>query len=257
MKMDPILVADALSVSLGGTPVLHEVSVGFDKACWTAIVGPNGAGKSTLLRTLAGLQAPSRGSVTLQGRPLAAFAPRQRALAMAWLAQNADSAPELSAIDVVRLGRLPHHGVFGTVTARDEQAVREAMQRCECEAFAARSLTTLSGGERQRVLLARALAVDAPVLLLDEPTTHLDPPHQTALVRLMRTEARRGRCVASVLHDLTLALGADVLLVMARGRIVARGAPADATVQRALAAVFDDAIRIVEIDGALAAIHRL
>jgi iron complex transport system ATP-binding protein len=126
--------------------------------------------------------------------------------------------------------------------------VQRAMQRCECTAFAARRLTTLSGGERQRVLLARALAVRARVLLLDEPTTHLDPPHQSALVRLMREEARQGAAVVSVLHDLTLALAADHLVVLAQGRLAAEGAPGDPAVHAALEQVFDHALHIGPVD---------
>jgi iron complex transport system ATP-binding protein len=235
-----------LRVRLGGTDVLQGVSIALGAGRWTAIVGPNGAGKSTLLRTLAGLQ-PAQGLVTLQGRPLHAIAHRERAGLLSWLAQQAETAAELDALDVVRLGRLPRHGLLWQPTAADEAEVQRAMQRCECTAFADRRLATLSGGERQRVLLARALAVRAPVLLLDEPTTHLDPPHQSALVQLMREEARAGASVVSVLHDLTLALAADRLVVMARGRLVAEGPPADIAVRAALESVFDHALHIVQV----------
>jgi iron complex transport system ATP-binding protein len=239
------LAGRGLHVRLGGTEVLHGISITLPAGRWTAIVGPNGAGKSTLLRTLAGLQ-PAQGMVTLQGRPLQAIAHRQRAGLLSWLAQQGETAAELDAIDVVRLGRLPRHGLLGQPTSEDEAEVQRAMQRCECTAFADRRLATLSGGERQRVLLARALAVRAPVLLLDEPTTHLDPPHQSALVQLMREEARAGATVVSVLHDLTLALAADRLVVMAQGRVVAEGPPADPAVRGALESVFDHALHIVQ-----------
>lgn len=235
-----------LRVRLGGTDVLQGVSIALGAGRWTAIVGPNGAGKSTLLRTLAGLQ-PAQGLVTLQGRPLHAIAHRERAGLLSWLAQQPETAAELDALDVVRLGRLPRHGLLGQPTAEDEAEVQRAMLRCECTAFADRRLATLSGGERQRVLLARALAVRAPVLLLDEPTTHLDPPHQSALVQLMREEARAGATVVSVLHDLTLALAADRLVVMARGRLVAEGPPGDTAVRAALESVFDHALHIVQV----------
>jgi len=236
----------ALRVRLGSTEVLQDVSLALHAGCWTAIVGPNGAGKSTLLRTLAGLQ-PAQGTVTLLGRPLSAIGHRERARLLSWLAQQAETAAELDGLDVVRLGRLPRHGLLGQPTAEDEAQVQRAMQRCECTGFASRRLATLSGGERQRVLLARALAVRAPVLLLDEPTTHLDPPHQSALVQLMREEAQAGTAVVSVLHDLTLALAADHLVVIARGRLVAEGAPGDATVRAALESVFDHALHIVQV----------
>jgi iron complex transport system ATP-binding protein len=235
-----------LRVRLGGTEVLRGVSIALPTARWTAIVGPNGAGKSTLLRTLAGLQ-PAQGAVSLRGRELHAIPHRERASLLSWLAQQGETAAELDALDVVRLGRLPRYGMLGQPTADDEAEVHRAMQRCECTAFAHRRLATLSGGERQRVLLARALAVRAPVLLLDEPTTHLDPPHQSALVHLMREEASAGAAVVSVLHDLTLALAADRLVVIAHGRLVAEGMPADATVRGALEAVFDHALHIVQV----------
>lgn len=260
MIPEAALSADGLGVRLGTTQVLDGVSLRFAPACWTAVVGPNGAGKSTLLRALAGLQSAD-GEVWVQDRPLRQLSPRERAIRLAWLAQQGDPTAELDAIDIVRLGRLPRHGLLGQATVDDEAAVLHAMQRCECSAFAQRRLATLSGGERQRVLLARALAVQAPVLLLDEPTTHLDPPHQAALVRLMREEARHGAAVVSVLHDLTLALAADRMLVLAHGRVVAEGMPGDRSVHAALVEVFEHALHIVPVatpDGTMwAALPRL
>lgn len=255
--MNAALEGEALVVRLGGAVVLDRVSVALPAACWTAIVGPNGAGKSTLLRTLAGLQAAESGRVRLLGQAIGQMAARERGRSLAWLGQQAEAAAELNARDVVRLGRLPHHGLFGVPDAADEQAVADAMRRCECEAYAGRMLATLSGGERQRVLLARVLAVGAPVMVLDEPTTHLDPPHQVAVSRLMREEARRGRCVAAVLHDLTLALAADRVVVIAGGKVVVQGGPGEGRVQQAVVEVFDAAIDIVEAAGRLAAISRV
>ncbi|NRF70466.1 ABC transporter ATP-binding protein [Aquincola sp. S2] len=240
------LSARSLGVRLGAASVLHDVSLDIAPARWTAIVGPNGAGKSTLLRALAGLL-PATGERLLHGRPVMSLPARERARCLAWLAQQGEAPSELSAIDIVRLGRLPRHGLLGQPDADDEAEVQRAMQRCECEAFAGRRLATLSGGERQRVLLARALAVRAPILLLDEPTTHLDPPHQAALVRLMREEAAAGAAVVSVLHELTLALAADWLVVLARGRLVAQGPAEAASVRDALSEVFDHALQIQRV----------
>ena len=210
---------------------------------WTAVVGPNGAGKSTLLRAMAGLLPLERGGVRLEGRTLAEWSARERGRRIAWMAQSADTAADLCARDVVMLGRIPHLGLVGAPTAQDEAAVEAAMRTTECDAFAFRRLSELSGGERQRVLLARALAVQAPVLLLDEPTAHLDPPHQVALARLCRALAR-SQVVVSVLHDLNLALQANRLLVLRDGRSVAHGACDDPTIHRALEAVFAGALRV-------------
>ena len=241
--------ARGLTLALGGRRAVDGVSLDLQAGSWTAIVGPNGAGKSTLLSLLAGLRAPDAGSVTLAGRAIDAWPPRERARRLAWLSQQGEADGDLAARDVVRLGRLPHHGLFGAVTADDERAVDAALAETEADACAQRRLSALSGGERQRVLLARALAVEAEVLLLDEPTTHLDAPHQRALVRSLVARARRGAAVAAVLHDLNLALAADRIVVLAQGRVRADGSPAEAAVRSALVEVFDRAIAIEPVHG--------
>ncbi len=238
--------ANAISVMLGSTPALRHVTLAAP-AGWTAIVGPNGAGKSTLLRALAGLQPVDSGDVQLGGRALATIPARVRAQQIAWLAQQGGASGELTVREVVHLGRLPALGLFGAPGPDDEARVDRAMREAECSAWQQRRLHELSGGERQRVLVARALAVDAPWLLLDEPTTHLDPPHQVAMVRLMRRQAAAGKGVLSVLHDLTLALQADTLVVMAAGQIVAQGRSDDPQLQAALVAVFERAVRIERV----------
>jgi iron complex transport system ATP-binding protein len=249
-RPDPALEGHDLGAVLGGREVLRGVSLALRPGDFTAIVGPNGAGKSTLLRRLAGLL-DGAGEVRLQGRALGDWSARERAARLAWLAQQGEAAPALAVREVVRLGRLPRLGLLGAAGPEDEAAVEVAMRRCECADWAERPLSTLSGGERQRVLLARALAVQAPVWLLDEPTTHLDPPHQAALVRLMQEEAGCGVAVAAVLHDLNLALAADRLVVMAAGRVVADGSPADTAVQHALVDVFEHMLEIVTLPPAL------
>jgi iron complex transport system ATP-binding protein len=184
---------------------------------------------------------------------LNAWSAQERARQLAWLSQQGEAEGDIGVRDVVRLGRLPRHGLLGAPDATDEAAVDAAMAETACGAFAGRRLSALSGGERQRVLLARVLAVGAPVLLLDEPTTHLDAPHQRALCRSLRQRARAGATVVSVMHDLTLALGADRLLVMQAGRLAADGAPADTRLHAALAAAFDHAFSIAAVPGADAA----
>ena len=236
------LSADGLRVSLAGTKVLHGVTVQFS-AGWTAIVGPNGAGKSTLLRALAGLLAPDAGSIHLDGRELNEWSARQRGQRIAWLAQQGHTSGELTVRDVVRLGRLPHRGLFAAATPEDEAIVDDALQACECTAWQHRRLDALSGGERQRALLARALAVRATILLLDEPTTHLDPPHQVAMVRLFKRLAPT-HSVVTVLHDLPLALQADRVMLMDGGRVVDHGAHDEPRIHAALARVFQNALRV-------------
>jgi len=240
--MSATLQAVDLEVALGGRNVLHGVSLDLQPG-WTAIVGPNGAGKSTLLRALAGLLPARAGQLWLQGRPLHDWSATQRARRIAWMAQQGPFGAELTVQELVDLGRLPHLGLFGTPGPEDRAAVEQAMRSTACSAWAARRMKQLSGGERQRCLLARALAVGAPVLLLDEPTTHLDPPHQVAVVRLLRKLAAQ-TTVVSVLHDLPLALQADRLVVMCDGQVVATGAHDDPSLHAALGRVFEHALRI-------------
>lgn len=246
------LAARDLVVERGGRRVVDGVSLTLAAGEWLAVVGPNGAGKSSLLAALAGLLPLAGGTVELAGRPLAAWSARERAVRLAWLAQQGEAEGEIPALEVVRLGRLPRQGLLGAPDAGDEAAVRRALAETEATAFAARPLATLSGGERQRVLLARALAVEAPVLLLDEPTAHLDAPHQRAVLRVLRARAAAGGfAAAAVLHDLTQALAAPRVLVLQQGRVQACGASDDPALHRALEAVFDDAITVqpVAVDG--------
>ncbi len=237
-----MLIARGLGVRRAAHEVLTRVDAAFGTG-WTAVVGPNGAGKSTLLRVLAGLMPPAQGEVVLDGRRLDEWPDSERARRIAWLAQQGEAEGELTVREVVQLGRLPHLGLFGTPGPEDDRAVDAALDATECTPWQHRRLHALSGGERQRALLARALATEAPVLLLDEPTTHLDAPHQVALVKLLRRLAA-GRTIVSVMHDLPLALHADRVLVLKGGRVHAEGAHDDAALHQALVAAFEGAIRI-------------
>lgn len=242
-----MLRAQDLCVVRGERRVVDGVSLQLAAGEWLALVGPNGAGKSSLLAALAGLLPVERGQVLLQGQDLAGWPPRERAQRLAWLAQVAEAEGDIPVREVVRLGRLPRHGLLGAPDAADEAAVQAALQATDTQALADRRLSALSGGERQRVLLARALAVQAAVLLLDEPTTHLDLPHQALLLRHLRAAADAGTAVAAVLHDLNLALQADRVLVMERGRLLAEGRPGDAALHDALERVFGGSLRILPV----------
>ncbi|MDB6083754.1 MAG: transporter-related protein [Gammaproteobacteria bacterium] len=244
----PLLETDGLGCVRAGRVVLHDVSLAFRGGEWTAIVGPNGAGKSTLVTLLAGLLPATTGAVRLGARLVAEWPARERARRVTWLGQTASTDGDIAAREIARLGRLPHYGLLGTPTAADEAAVLAALEETEAAAFAHRRLNELSGGERQRVFLARAFAADAPVLLLDEPTIHLDAPHQRRLIRSLRDRARGGAAVLSVLHDLTLALAADRLVVLAGGTVRADGPPSEPGVRHALTAVFDHAFTIERLE---------
>jgi iron complex transport system ATP-binding protein len=215
---------------------------------WVTVVGPNGAGKSTLLRVLAGLL-PCDGQVHLQGRLLTAWPARARAAQLAWLGQAEGGSDDLRAWDVVMLGRLPHRPWLAPPAGADCAAVEQALHAAQVWDLRNRRLGELSGGERQRVLLARALAVQAPVLLLDEPLAHLDPPHQADWIALMRGQARQGALVVSVLHELSMALQADELLIVRAGRVAHHGPTACAATHRALQAAFDHRVSVRPVDG--------
>ena len=228
--------------------VLHGISLDIAAARWTSIVGPNGAGKSTLLKALAGVL-PHSGSVTLLGQPLHSLPHRERARQLAWLGQNETSADDLTVWDVAMLGRLPHQAWLAPPSAADHAAVERALRATQAWDWRGRALGQLSGGERQRVLLARALAVEAQVLLMDEPLANLDPPHQADWLDVVRALVAEGKTVVSVLHEITMALQANTLVVMAEGRVTHQGDCADLATHRALEDVFDGRIAVHPLQG--------
>ena len=242
------LSADIRAVRLSGQPVLHAMSLSLTAGRWTAIVGPNGAGKSTLLRTLAGLQSCD-GTISLQGRLLGEWPAKARARTLAWLGQGEAGADDLSAHDVVMLGRLPHQGWLAPASAADLLAVQQAMTQTHCWSWKERTLAQLSGGERQRVLLARALAVQAPIVLMDEPLAHLDPPHQADWLGTVRELVAQGVTVVSVLHELNMALQADDLVVMDQGQVRHHGAAQASASHAAMQAVFDHRLKFFNVEG--------
>ncbi|SHI67962.1 iron complex transport system ATP-binding protein [Roseomonas rosea] len=226
-----MITGEGLSLRRGGRALLRDVSVQLAAGEVLAVVGPNGAGKSTLLRLLCGDLRPDAGVVLAEGRALPAWRPLDLARRRAVMTQHANLAFPMSARAVVGLGRLPWHGHPGS--ARDEEAVREAMARAGVLPLAARAYATLSGGEQQRVQLARALAQldGAPrpaALLLDEPTASLDVAHRVALLRILRELAGEGLAVMVILHDLNeAAIGADRVLMLRDGAVAGQGSVAE------------------------------
>ena len=239
MNDKPMLVAQQLEVTLSGRTVLHDVSLSLPSGQLVALVGPNGAGKTTLLRALAGL-VPSTGGIEVGGDHLSSLSLRERAKRFGYLPQGHLVHWPLPAKDVVALGRYPHGATDpARLSPRDEQAVLRAMQVTNVVEFAERPVTELSGGERSRVALARVLAVEAPIVLADEPTASLDPRYQIDVMINLRSAADRGVLVVVVTHDLGLAARfADTVLVLSDGRLVAQGKPAQALSEQIMADVF-------------------
>jgi iron complex transport system ATP-binding protein len=237
--MTTLLAAQDISVALSGRAVLSDISFSLPAGNLVALVGPNGAGKTTLLRALAGL-VPSAGVVRIGGDVLSSLPLRERARRFAYLPQGHIVHWPLPARDVVALGRYPHGATDpARLAPKDEEAVLKAMKAADVLEFGARRVTELSGGERSRVALARVLAVEAPVILADEPTSSLDPRHQIDVMNTLRQAADNGVLVLVVTHDLGLAARfADTVLVLSSGRLVSQGAPLQALSEQTMADVF-------------------
>ena len=235
-------------VSLAEQEVLHGIDLSFVAGRWTSIVGPNGAGKSTLLKAMAGLLSVT-GRIFLFDQALMAMDRKQRAQQLSWLGQNETASDDLRVWDVVMLGRMPHQDWLAAPNAQDQAVVEMALRATQAWAWRERSLGQLSGGERQRVLLARAMAVQAQVMLMDEPLANLDPPHQVDWLEQVHCLTAQHTSVISVLHEVSMALHADDMVVMQSGRVVHQGACADAATHRAVETVFDNRIAIHSLDG--------
>jgi iron complex transport system ATP-binding protein len=242
-----VLRAETVSCRLGGRLVVDRVTLDVRAGEWLALVGPNGAGKSTLLAALAGVAPVCDGRIALDDLDLAHWPPRERARRIAWLAQAQPVEGELCVRDVVRLGRVPQRGLYEAFDDADDAVVARVLREMAIAPLAGHRIGALSGGERQRALIARALAVEAPTLLLDEPIAHLDAPHQRTLVRGLRARVAAGAAVVTVLHDLTLALLADRIALLVEGRLVVVGTPGDTALHAAIEQAFGHAFEILEL----------
>jgi len=221
-----LLEAEAVSFAVEAHRILLEVSLSSKRGEFVGLVGPNGAGKSTLIKCISGLLAQTEGSVSLDGRDLARMSPRQVAQVVAHLPQNTSVDFGFTSLEVVLMGRNPHLGPFQLEGAGDHDIARAGMAFTDTEGLANRIINTLSGGERQRVLIARALAQEPRLLLLDEPTADLDIRHQLQIMELVRTLVDGGLAALAAMHDLNLASNyCDRIYMMKAGKIVASGAP--------------------------------
>lgn len=234
------LKATGLWMDYGAEMILRDLDIEIQPAKFTAILGPNGCGKSTLLKAFSGLLKPARGQVTLDGKPIASLSSKALAREINILAQGAAPPEGLTLLDLVRQGRYPHRSLLGGWTAMDSAAVENALQLTSTRHLAHRQISELSGGQRQRAWIAMTLAQEGRILLLDEPTTYLDPAHQLEVLGLIRRlVAEKGATVVAVLHDLNQAAQfADHVIFLKDGARVTEGAPDQVICPKVLAEVF-------------------
>jgi iron complex transport system ATP-binding protein len=253
--MTEVKAAD-VRVSLGGKPVLHGVDLAVASGSWHAVLGPNGAGKSTLLRAVAGLL-PHRGEIRIGGDAVARLAAKARARLVAYVPQQPQLPDDVTVSAYVLLGRTPYLGYFGVESAPDRAIADAALERLDLAEFGRRRLGTLSGGERQRVVLARALAQQARVLLLDEPTTALDLGHQQQVLDLVDgLRIGEGLTVVSTLHDLSVAAQyADAMTLLVGGHAVARGGAAEVLTEQRVAEHYGARVKIFDDGSGRPVVH--
>ena len=242
--------AKAIAVRFGPTTLLERVDLRMRPGEIVGLVGPNGSGKTTLLRILANLRVPETGEVRYAGQTAAELGTRELARQVAYLAQGGAVHWPMRVETLIALGRLPHRRPFRGLASADRSAIEQAMIAADVTSLRHRTMGQVSGGERMRILLARALAVDAPMLLADEPIAALDPLHQLQVMELLRATARKGRGVIVVLHDLALAARyCDRLILLAHGGILVEGPPAQVLTDALLARAYGVEVVRGERDG--------
>ncbi|HLX20478.1 MAG TPA: ABC transporter ATP-binding protein [Gaiellaceae bacterium] len=244
-----MITLDGLCVSFGGADAVRGVSLEIEADEWVMLIGPNGAGKTSILRALCGL-IPFGGVAAIDGKDVRTLGRRELARLVAFVPQNPITPPELTVAEYALLGRTPHLGYLAAEGRRDRYAATQALERLDLLAFAERGLGSLSGGELQRAVLARALAQEASILLLDEPTTSLDLGRQQQVLELVDSLRAEGLTVVSTMHDLTLAgQYADRLVLLDRGAVVAEGAPGEVLSESNLAAYYGASVHVVSDEG--------
>ncbi len=245
-----------LGVVLGERAVLSGVDFEVRGGDWLAVIGANGAGKSTLLKALAGVL-PCSGEVLVDGLPVRGLKARQRARLLAYAPQTPALPAGMTVFDYTLLGRTPYIPYLGRESRRDREVTASVLERLDLSSFASRTLGHLSGGERQRVVLARALTQQAPVLLLDEPTTALDLGHQQQVLELVdRLRLADGLTVVTTLHDLSVAgQYADSMMLLASGGTVASGTPAEVLTEELIGEHFDARVRVATGAGGRPEVH--
>jgi iron complex transport system ATP-binding protein len=247
-----------LSVRYGKRTVVHEYTETIKPGDWLCLIGPNGAGKSSILRAVAGLAAHT-GEINVDGSPLRLRTSRRRAELVAYVPQSPVLPDEMLAFEYVLLGRNPYVSYFGGESAHDRAMVHNVLRRLDLDQFADRELGSLSGGEQQRLVIARALAQEAPILLLDEPTSALDIGHQQQALELVdRLRRENGLTVISAMHDLTLAgLYADRLALLHEGHLVVAGTAAQVLRAETLAEFYGVSVTVHhEPDGTVVVVPR-
>ena len=239
-----------LTVYRGPCAILSGLNLDIPQGKWTSVIGPNGAGKSSLLQAMAGLLKWS-GSIALDEINLNSFARKDLAKKIAWLDQGSSNQEEfddsLSVYDVVMLGRIPHQGWLHLPSKTDHILVEQALQQTDAWNLRHRPLQQLSGGERQRVLLARLIAVDSEILLLDEPLANLDPPHQADFLKWQGNLLTQGKTLVTVLHEIHFALRADFVVMLKDGKLHFQGPSQDPRTHQALIALFDGRVRLEKL----------
>jgi len=236
-----------VSAGYGGRDVLSEVSLSLPGRTVVSLLGENGAGKTTLLKVLSGILRARAGSVTLGGRPLDAVPRREAARRIGYLPQGFEPLFPMRALDAVLLGRMPHRGGFTAPRPADLVAARRALEEVDAAAFAEADLREMSGGERQRVLVARVLAGEPEVMLLDEPTASLDPRHRLVVLEALRRRAAAGAAVLLSTHELEFAAAADRAILLAGGRILADGPARETLTAPLLSRLFGVAAQVVSL----------